>query len=360
MNTVLNSLPVNQRVRTPWRPRVSVLIPCRNEGDFIGKCLTSIIHGGYPLDLLEIIVVDGVSTDATRAIVASFAEKYPFVRILDNLKLHTPHALNIGIAAATGEVIIRMDAHATYDPGYISYCLDAMERFGAEDVGGVWNIIPRTSGIAGRVIARALAHKFGGAAKYRTCSGTEPEFVDLIPFFCCRRETLQKTGDFNLKLMRHQDFEYNVRLRNNGVRFMLAPRAVCNYFARTDLKSFVSHSYKDGLWVILASSYTDVLPLAVRHVIPLLFVGAVVILGFAGAFVPVALEIWAAMLATYLVADVVASMQIAIAERSILALPVAAAIFPLRHFAFGCGSLAGALRILCSARLWTRSRAAAA
>jgi hypothetical protein len=95
-------------------------------------------------------------------------------------------------------------------------------------------------------------------------------------------------------------------------------------------------------------------------VIPLLFVSAVVVLGIAGAFVPVAFEIWAAMLATYLVADLVASMQVAIAERSILALPIAAAVFPLRHFAFGCGSIAGALRTLFSGRLWARNRAAAA
>jgi len=88
---------------------VSIVIPCRNEEKFIGKCLTSVIENDYPKEKLEIIVVDGVSKDRTREIVKEFVRKYAFIRLLDNIKKFQVATLNIGIREAKGEIIMRMD-----------------------------------------------------------------------------------------------------------------------------------------------------------------------------------------------------------------------------------------------------------
>src|SRR5215471_15258812 len=107
-------MPMNDASPTAFSPEpfVSVLIPCRNEGEFIGACLNSVITNGYPLDRLQVVVADGMSTDATRAIVTTWSAQHSCITLIDNLHLITPCALNIGIAAALGDVIIRLDAHA--------------------------------------------------------------------------------------------------------------------------------------------------------------------------------------------------------------------------------------------------------
>src|SRR5438094_374723 len=106
-----------------YSPFVSIIIPCRNEEKFISQCLDSLLQNDYPKNLMEILVVDGASQDATQSIIKSYSKKYDAIHLLDNPKLKTPIALNIGIHHAKGKVIIRADAHATYDKQYIPNCV---------------------------------------------------------------------------------------------------------------------------------------------------------------------------------------------------------------------------------------------
>ncbi|MFQ5779968.1 MAG: glycosyltransferase, partial [Nitrospiria bacterium] len=140
---------------------VSIIIPCRNERDFIASCLDSILGNDYPFRLIEILVVDGMSTDGTRGIVEAYAQHHTFIRLLDNPKKLTPAALNVGVKNAMGEIIIRMDAHATYDSKYISKCTKALDEYKAGNVGGIWRIIPRGNTLTGKAIVKSLSHRFG-------------------------------------------------------------------------------------------------------------------------------------------------------------------------------------------------------
>lgn len=115
---------------------VSVLIPMRNEKYFIARCLDSIAAQEYPKDRFEVLVVDGMSTDGSRQILQGYAQRYPFVRLLDNPRGVVPAALNIGIPEAKGEIIIRMDAHATYTSDYVRQCAELLQTTGAANVGG--------------------------------------------------------------------------------------------------------------------------------------------------------------------------------------------------------------------------------
>src|SRR5215467_2887655 len=110
---------------------VSVIVPVRNEEAHVRACLQSLLAQNYPDTDYEIIVVDGRSSDLTLEIVKEFCRQSPRVRNLDNPAGIVPVSMNIGIRAASGEVIVRADGHATYPPNYISDCVRYLESTGA-------------------------------------------------------------------------------------------------------------------------------------------------------------------------------------------------------------------------------------
>lgn len=160
-------------------PLVSVIIPCRNEGPSIARCLDSVLASEYPRDRLEVIVADGMSEDNTREHVDRYAARDPRVRRIDNPARTTPQALNGAIAVAQGELILRLDAHSAITPDYIARAAQALERSGADCVGGAMRTVTSGSGAFAASIRIALSHPFGvGNARFRnilqaarTCPG---------------------------------------------------------------------------------------------------------------------------------------------------------------------------------------------
>ena len=139
-------------------PFVSVIIPCRNEEKFIGKCLDSIIAQDYPKDKIEILVVDGRSTDRTREVVEGYTQRYPFIKILDNSKRITPVAMNIGIREAKGDVIILVNAHSILDKNFLKYNFQYLNKTNADAVGGRLNTINDDFSIIAQAIPLSLIH----------------------------------------------------------------------------------------------------------------------------------------------------------------------------------------------------------
>ncbi len=227
-------------------PFVTVILPCRNEEKFIAGCLDSIISSDFPKDRLEVLVVDGMSEDGTREILAGYTSQYQFIKMVENTKRTTPCAFNLGIKNARGEIIIIMGMHATYASDYITKCVQYLEKYAVDNVGGVMVTVPRDNTLIGKAIAQALSHKFGvGNSMFR--SGTkEPVFVDTVFGGCYKKEVFDRIGLFNEKLVKHQDMELNCRLRASGGHILLAPDIVCQYYARTDIKSFLLHNFGNG------------------------------------------------------------------------------------------------------------------
>src|SRR2546426_11416696 len=138
-------------------PLVSIILPCRNEERYIGPCLESILATTYPPDRFEVLVVDGRSDDGTRSVVAQLAAAHPRIRLLDNPLRITPVALNIGIEAASGEIIVRMDAHVAYPPEYLPWLVTALQETGADNVGGGVVTLPADDTPIARAIAVGLS-----------------------------------------------------------------------------------------------------------------------------------------------------------------------------------------------------------
>jgi glycosyltransferase involved in cell wall biosynthesis len=214
---------------------VSIIVPCRNEGGYIRACLQSLVEQDYRVNKYEIIVADGRSSDRTRGIIEEIRERNPQVRFLDNPAGIVPTAMNAGIRAARGEVIIRADGHNVYPRDYAANCVRYLEQTGADNVGGPCLTVPADGSFDAKLVAAILSSPFGvGNSKFRTSS--EEGFVDTVPFGAFRREIFDRVGMYNEKLVRNQDNELNARIRKAGGRIYLTPALTTRYHP---VKSFV-------------------------------------------------------------------------------------------------------------------------
>lgn len=320
---------------------VSIVIPCRNEEKFIGKCLDSIVASDYSKDRLEILVVDGMSEDGTRITVQSYARKYSFIRLLDNPKKITPVALNIGIADAKGEIIMRMDAHNTYPPNYISGLVGWLERTQADNVGGVCVTVPATQTLMAEAIALALSHPFGVGNAYFRIGVKEPRWVDTVPFGCYRREVFDRIGMFDEELARNQDDEFNLRLLKRGGRILLVPSITSYYYARDSLCKLWRMYYQYGYFKPLVARKVGGV-LTIRQVIPAVFVLGLLV---SGALAPwTAYSGWAlcAIIFAYVVVDLGSSICAGF-QRGVRGALAISVVFPVLHLSYGLGFLKGTL-----------------
>jgi len=325
---------------SPERPSISIVLPCRNEERYIGACLQSILSTTYPLDRIELLVVDGMSEDRTRDIVADFERRSPAIRLLENRRCITPAALNVGIRAATGEIIMRMDAHVVYPVHYIPRLIEALLTSDADNVGGVIITLPADQGTIARAIAVGLSHPFGVGNSYFRIGVGAPRWVDSVPFGCFRREVFERIGLFDEDLIRNQDDEFNLRLIKYGGRILLLPDVVSYYFARRSLADLVRMYYQYGYYKPLVARKVDGV-MTLRQLVPGLFVltlASTAALAPVLPLLPVTIGVAGAYLAA-LCGCVIAAVR-RHGWRCALAL---AAVFPAVHFSYGIGSLRGAI-----------------
>jgi len=212
-------------------PAVTVIVPCRNEERFIGPCLKSILNCDYPKESLEILVVDGMSTDGTPGIVQEYARQSRDVRLVANPRQTAPAAMNIGLAHAHGAVIVRMDAHAQYPRDYIRQCVETLIHTTASNVGGICQTLPSAPTAKARAIAYALSSPVGVGNSYFRIGTSGPRWVDTVPFGCFRKELFDQIGQFDELLRRNQDDEFNLRISRSGGKLLLLPDVVTKYYA---------------------------------------------------------------------------------------------------------------------------------
>lgn len=327
-------------------PLVTVLVPCRNEGRFITPCLSSILHNGYPLDRLELLVIDGASTDDTVAQVRALASVYSCVRLIHNSRRVTPVSLNLGIAASRGSRILWMSAHNTYAPGYIRECVEAGERYGADNVGGGIETVARDHNIMAPFVIAALTHRFGvGGSAFRLVSD-EPQWVDTVFGGCYRREVFDQVGVFNEALTRGQDMEFNLRLKRAGLRTLLLPSVRSVYHARSRFVEFLRHNWVNGVWAVLPFRHAQHAPVSLRHLVPMAFVGSVLVAVLLALTVPGGAGVLRVLIGSYLAAAFVAGVDVAARRRRLVHVLVVPWVFLSLHLSYGAGSWWGAARLV--------------
>ncbi len=260
--------------RASREPLVSVIVPCYNERRTIGLLLEALARQDFPPEDMEVLVVDGRSTDGTREALAAFQSRVPYtLRVLDNPQRHIPAALNLGIAHARGRMIVRLDAHSRPMPDYLSRCVEVLSRVpNVGNVGGVWLIEPsRPESWVSRSIAVAAAHPLGmGDSPYRRLNRPAGP-VDTVPFGAFPREVFDRVGRFDESLLTNEDYEFNIRLRKAGWVVWLDPSIRSVYYARPTLTALARQYARCGYWKAqVVKRYPDTLRW--RQGVPPLFV----------------------------------------------------------------------------------------
>jgi succinoglycan biosynthesis protein ExoA len=330
--------------------KISVIIPCRNEKQHVREFLDSVLIQDVEPDWqLEILVADGLSDDGTREALRQYSQTTPIVRVIDNSGQIVSTGLNAAIGAATGEVIIRMDAHTTYTRDYIRECVKALRESSADNVGGPW--VAEGRGVVGKAIAAAFRSPFctgGGKAHDPSYEGE----VDTVYLGCWNRSVFDRVGLFDPELVRNQDDEFNFRLRRSGGRIWQSPRIKSFYTPRASIAALFRQYIQYGFWKVAVIRKHGALA-SWRHAIPGLFVGAILTslaLFAAGAALglPVlaigAGATLAAGLSVYFLACVAAALPFA---RSLdpLAVVILPGVIAAYHVAYGLGFLYGILKL---------------
>lgn len=223
---------------------VSVILPVRNEAPHIEAAITSILSQDYSGDL-EVVVADGMSTDGTRDILGQLSAADDRVRCVDNPTGRTPNGLNIAITASLGSVIVRCDGHSELPADYISTAVEVMAETGAVNVGGIQHAVGITP--MQRAIAYAMSSRIGvGDARFHY--GGEAGEVDTVYLGVFRRDALVAAGMFDESLTRNQDYELNIRLRDNGGIVWFDPRLRVVYRPRRNLRTLWRQFSEYGTW----------------------------------------------------------------------------------------------------------------
>ena len=286
-----------------------------------------------------------MSSDTSIQIIKEYSRQHRFIRLLENPDRIVSHALNAGIKAASGDVIMRIDAHCIYPVNYISVLVKMLTSLNADNVGAVINSLPACESAICKAIAVGSANGFGvGDSAFRIGSDWI-KAVDTVPFGCFRRDIFHRIGYFDTDLIRNQDDEFNARIIKNGGKIYLIPEVRVDYFARETLAKMARMFYQYALFKPLVNKKIGA-PASVRQLVPPIFVTGIfggIILSF---IFPVVLPVFLASLGLYCLVSISVSIREAIRHKSALLLFLLPAIFFIIHLSYGWGYVTGLVKFL--------------
>jgi succinoglycan biosynthesis protein ExoA len=301
-------------------PSVSVIVPVLNEEAMLRGCLESIAAQDYP-NVIEVVVADGGSADRSTEV----ASEYPKVVVVDNPRRSRPAGLNVALAHAAGDIIVRVDARTRLAPDYVSACVTALERSGAAIVGGPMAyeaITPAARGIAAAMMSRLGA----GPAEFRRLGG-EPRFVDTVYLGAFRKQVVQDLGGYDEWSGGNEDAELAFRAQAVGGVY-LDPEITSSYVSREDLGHLRRQFYRYGQNRVRTLRKHPRATSWRQLAVPLFFLGLV--------------SPWRRRIMASYVAVVIARGMLE-TKRDAQATPYFIAALPIMHFAWGAGFLRGLL-----------------
>ena len=249
--------------------RISIISPCRNERDYIAGFVESLLAQELPPHYeLEVLIADGMSDDGTREILDALAKRHPLLSVVSNPGRIVSTGLNAAIRAASGDLIVRMDAHTTYARDYVRACVETLERTGADNVGGPWQAAGESE--LQKAIALVSHSPFASGGGRSHALDYEGQ-VDTVYLGCWRKEIFDRVGLFDEELVRNQDDELNLRIVRVGGTVWQSPAIQSCYSPRSSLPKLFSQYMQYGYWKVrVIQKHT--LPASIRHLVPGAFV----------------------------------------------------------------------------------------
>lgn len=324
---------------------ISIIMPMYNEGTFICDVIASLLNQQGLTMPLELLVIDGMSTDNSAALVREIAARDPRVHLLTNPQRKTPYAFNIGLRAARGEYVGIFGAHAEYAPDYIAVCLDELKTHGAAGCSGKVITKPANGSAQARLVVWVMTNRFavsGGSFR------TQPEgYADTIPYPVFVKQVLLDLGGYNEQLTRNQDNDMNYRIRQAGHTLYYTWRTYSSYYTRPKISGLMQYAAQNGAWCAV-NVRIDPRSLNLRYYIPLIFVLAllvgVIVLGagllLSNGLITALGALILLIVPLHLLIGLALSIRTLLAEGSWLALLLPFLIFAF-HFQYGWNFLKG-------------------
>lgn len=312
---------------------VTVVLPALDEARHLERCVRSLLADPWPRDQLEILVVDGGSTDGTVEIAERLAKEFPFLRVLHNPKRLQAAAFNLALAAADprADIIVRCDVHAEYPPGFLSRAVAALERSGAGLAG--YGDAPKAEGCFQRAVAFVQNTRLGvGGALYRL--GGISKYVDHAKHGAFRRRVVEAVGGYDERFSHNEDSELSLRLWQAGHKVWLDADLTVGYYPRATPQALARQYWLYGRGRAMTVLKHRILPQP-RQVAPVALLFAELLALAAAPLLPAAMLLFVAYAAALCCIGLWGALQ----KRSlcVLAAPVALAIM---HHAWGAGFLA--------------------
>ena len=321
-------------------PFVTIIMPIRNEAEFIERAIKSVLDNDYPTERMEILVIDGMSNDGTREIVASLSKTGSRIKLLDNPKRITPAAMNIGIKAARGDLFIRVDGHTEIPADFITKSIRCLQEHPQAWIAGGY-IKTVADSFTGKAIAAAMQSPIGvGNSRFRL--GDYEGWIDTLAFGAHHKWVVDKIGYFDEELVRNQDDEFNLRIILAGGKIWMSKSIRSTYFSRGSLCKLWKQYFQYGFWRI-RTLQKHKRPASFRQIVPLLFVLLLLLTGLAGLLWKPFWILLVIEVALYVLTIVIGAFDVGHKSgwRHALLAPV---VFVILHFAYGLGSLWGIVR----------------
>jgi succinoglycan biosynthesis protein ExoA len=343
----IDQVTARSETSTTPRPIVSAIVAVRNEASHIESVVKSLLRQDTTDFDLELIIVDGESSDATQCITQRMSDADRRVKLIINRDKKTPYAFNLGLQAASGEYVCIMGAHSVYARDYITTCLKELKRNGAAGCSGREWVRANGTGLQARLAAWALAHPFGTSSGSMRTRGAG--FADSIPYPVFLKSVLIDVGGYNTQLHRNQDNDICQKLRARGHTLYMTDKTSCDYFVSPDLPSLSRYAFRTGFWNFI-SLKVNPSSMAIRHFVPAGFVAVALLslLAFVFSFSGmshgqlVLRSSFLLLALAYGIASFGAACHIAFTRKSVDALLVPLGFLVL-HFSYGIGTLTAIL-----------------
>ena len=323
---------------------VSVIVPIYNEEKYISNFLESVISQDFPVENMEVILIDGMSSDKTREIINIYAKKYSYIRLIDNHRRTVQHALNIGIENSIGEYIVRLDAHSEYSKNYISKCIEYLKKTGATNVGGP--VVTASRNRIQNIIAESYYSEFalgGGKNHDKNYEG----YTDTVFLGAFKRDDIVKIGMYDSNLIRNEDDDLCFRMIENNMKIYMTPEIKSKYYPRDNLKDLFKQYFEYGFWKV-AVIKKHKKPARITHLVPVCFVIFLILFGILSLFSKFVSSIFVSVMGLYLILNLYFSFKnkkLNICDKFILML-----VHFILHVSYGLGFLVGILNLKKSPR----------
>ena len=320
---------------------VSVVVGLLNEEKFLPRLIEDFKKQTYNHNEIELIFIDGMSKDDSWKILEDFKNSnhdFYDVVLLKNPKVILSAGMNVGIKAARGECILKVDCHSHITDNFIENNVKIIEE--GEDVcgGPRPNIIENADNFS-KTLLLVEENMFGsGIADYR--KKTTKKYVSSVFQGMYKKSIFDKIGLLDEKVGRVEDNELHYRIRKNGYKIRYSNDILSYQYTRPTLKRMLKQKYSNGYWI---GKVSHVYPKAfsIFHFVPLAFVLAII---FSLCMIPITSIFIILLSSVYFLFTILITIMTIINNKfniTILLMPI---ILFLIHVYYGVGTLVGLIK----------------